>query len=312
MGKDKVDMYFAVNFTRSEWDKYMEIINNEFRQDLPWLYDDINFMVSYHYHKKKMDKIIDLFESDKRFNKIFLDSGAYSAHTQGSKIDIDEYIDFINQYHEKVNFYAELDVLSSPEESLENYIYMYDKVKEPEKLVPIYHTGERKSIIQEFNEYDYNVIGASDITYHFRPLRRKLINNVKLETDRKMHLFGITDFKLAYQYQNVVNSLDSITHKKEAGFGMIFDINDDDFTFNKIFVTDRAKYRKDYIDNIGSKEYSQNKIKHIEEKYGINFDDLREEYKYRVSFNIVTTLEIVHKLNKKESNMSTKKRKRLI
>ena len=50
-------------------------------------------------------------EQDKAVS-LFLDSGAYSAWTQGVEINIRDYIDFIKQHQDIIDIYANLDVIS--------------------------------------------------------------------------------------------------------------------------------------------------------------------------------------------------------
>ena len=90
-----------------------------------------------------------------------MDSGAFSVHHSGKTIDIDEYIEFINNTP-KVNLFATLDEIPFPElnsatasKSAEttwnNYCYMLKHVK-PEyrdKIVPVYHFGEPVSYIHK-------------------------------------------------------------------------------------------------------------------------------------------------------------------
>jgi len=105
-------------------------------------------------------KVINNWCDDKRKgkinNKIFIDSGAYTAHTQGKEVNVDEYISYINGIDSDINLFAQVDkipgrrgairtkeeLLFAPEESWKNYLYMREKVKSVEKLVPIFHQDE--------------------------------------------------------------------------------------------------------------------------------------------------------------------------
>ena len=51
---------------------------------------------------------------------LFLDSGAFSAETQGAKIDIQEYIDFIKEHQDVIEVYANLDVIGDPVSTWKN------------------------------------------------------------------------------------------------------------------------------------------------------------------------------------------------
>lgn len=89
---------------------------------------------------------------------IFIDSGAYSAYTKGAEIDVDAYIDWLNQYGDSFTVFAQVDFIpgksnveqdpeiytKAPQISWENYLYMRERLR-PElrdKLCPVYHQGE--------------------------------------------------------------------------------------------------------------------------------------------------------------------------
>lgn len=88
--------------------------------------------------------------------KLFVDSGAYTAYTKGVEIDVDEYIEFINSITTHVTIFAQVDkipgqygkpktkedIVQAPEISWKNYLYMRDKVLEPDKLLPVFHRRE--------------------------------------------------------------------------------------------------------------------------------------------------------------------------
>ena len=88
--------------------------------------------------------------------KLFVDSSAFSAHTLGSEVDIDDYIEYVNANQGMFDCIAELDkipgefrkpktreqLLEAPEISWNNYLYMRDRVIDNDKLLPIFHMGE--------------------------------------------------------------------------------------------------------------------------------------------------------------------------
>ena len=98
---------------------------------------------------------------------LFVDSGAFSAWTRGINIDIDEYIDFVNSIDTYTDMVASLDVIAgrlgypvSTQEYVEaaqaswnNYLYMYDKIKSPKKLIATYHFGEPIEYLNQILDY---------------------------------------------------------------------------------------------------------------------------------------------------------------
>lgn len=69
---------------------------------------------------------------------VFLDSGAFSAHTLGRHIDLQEYCDYVKANRDALDAYAVLDVIGNLDATLRNLRYMRDQGLDP---VAIYHAG---------------------------------------------------------------------------------------------------------------------------------------------------------------------------
>jgi hypothetical protein len=69
---------------------------------------------------------------------VFLDSGAFSAHTLGRKIDLDEYCRYVERHRPALAAYAVLDVIGNEAATRENLRIMRDRGLDP---VDIYHVG---------------------------------------------------------------------------------------------------------------------------------------------------------------------------
>lgn len=88
--------------------------------------------------------------------KLMLDNGAFTYHRKGGVINIDSYISYINDNIEYLDYAIALDdipgkwgeiktleqVTASPINTWNNYLYMIERVKQPEKLLPVFHMGE--------------------------------------------------------------------------------------------------------------------------------------------------------------------------
>ena len=88
--------------------------------------------------------------------KVFVDSGAFSAWSRGKEIDVDEYINYVNTNTNELTLFASVDNIpgeltrtptlkekqQSPILSWENYLYMRERVKDKDKLLPVFHIGE--------------------------------------------------------------------------------------------------------------------------------------------------------------------------
>lgn len=155
----KFDLYLA-SFDDNK------IIEDAWKNDWPLLYSQIN----------NRSVLMKRFDAPTN-GKLLVDSGAHSAHTKGIKLDLEEYIGFSNEHMDKITLYVQVDkipgvylmpktskdFLEAPELSWENYLYMREKSKDPDKLVPVFHMGEDMKWLR--NLCDYRFPDGSHIPY---------------------------------------------------------------------------------------------------------------------------------------------------
>lgn len=141
------------------------------------------------------------FHSKKKIlgRKLFLDSGAFSAFTQGKVIDLDVYIEYIKKYEPYLEVYAGLDVIGDYKATRKNIEYMESKGLSP---LPTFHF---KSPISELRrmikKYDYIALGGLVPLKLNRALMQKwldkcfaVINEETLKKGKpltKVHGFGV-------------------------------------------------------------------------------------------------------------------------
>ena len=75
-----------------------KIMNWFYESDCPLLYSQLN----------NRNYIYKRFEAESN-GKLFVDSGAHSAHTKGVKLDLDEYIGFANDHIDEITLYVQVD-----------------------------------------------------------------------------------------------------------------------------------------------------------------------------------------------------------
>lgn len=157
--------------------------------------------------------------------KLFIDSGAFSAHTKGRELDVDEYIEYLNARQGCFEVIAQVDkipgefgkkktreqLLEAPELSWENYLYMRDKVIDYNNLTPIFHQGEDFKHLHRMLETTFDgehipyigISPANDVSTKekakwfetvFRIIRDSSNPNVKT------HAFGMTSLDLLEKY----------------------------------------------------------------------------------------------------------------
>lgn len=233
-------------------------------------------------------------------NKLFIDSGAFSVAHNGKTVDIDQYIQYINDRPD-IPIFVELDEIPFPvlnsetakkcsEGSWRNYLYMKERVTHPGYLLPLYHFGEPKDALRRIlnTEVDgklpeYIGIGGrhgvstnlQDKYFHeiFSIIKASKNPNVKV------HAFGMTVIKLLEKFP--FYSADSTTWLQ---LGMNGNINTK--SYGIVNVSEKGKYNKDNVNNFNEK--AKKAIIEEIESYGYTLEEVATNYKSRLKFNIDT------------------------
>ncbi len=188
---------------------------------------------------------------------LFIDSGAYSIHSQGfekvakgkfSTIDafIDEYIDYVNELDDKIIAVAQVDhipgvfkqpkkpedYVESAELSWENYMYMRPKMRSPHKLIAVQHQGEAFENIKRMVDWrgpngeklEYLGISPSnDRSVGEKDIYLANVYDFLKKTSQPeihTHLFGYTSLPGLTKFPWY--SVDSTSHRLRAGYCKIF------------------------------------------------------------------------------------------
>ena len=277
------DLYFA-SATSTNTKNYL-LENN-----LPILY-------SQYYQRSDISKVIKKSDS-----KIFVDSGAHTAHTKNLEIDVDNYIEYINTISDDIYVFAQVDKIPgiylqpktkedwalAPKLSWDNFLYMYERVKEPKKLMMIHHQGENFKWLENMLEWTdktgnhINYIGLSPrgdvpvsskinyLSHCFNIIEKSSNPNVKT------HALGMTSLNVLEMFP--LYSADSTTWKLIAAMGSIIT------PWGVVYVSTRGKYNKDYLLNL-NKEIQDNILNYIELN-GFTFDDVSNTDNARYIINI--------------------------
>lgn len=162
---------------------------------------------SYHYIGKQIhvDKIR---EGGKR---VFLDSGAFSAHTLGKTIDLVAYCDYIKQNHDIIRFdenrilmASVLDGIGDPLQTYRNQLAMEEQGVRP---LPCFHYGEDERYLEYYiQNYEYITIGgmvpiSNPQLFHWLD---RIWNDYLVDGSGrariKVHGFGLTSVPLMDRY----------------------------------------------------------------------------------------------------------------
>lgn len=143
---------------------------------------------------------------------LFLDSGAFSAWTQGLTIDIQEYITFVKEHKDILEVYANLDVIGiggkqpnrlTAEKTLENQKIMEEAGLSP---LPCFHFGEPFEFLEYYiANYDYLALGVAGnsgikLIPWLDECFSKYICDAKGYPKVKVHGFAVTSLPLMLRY----------------------------------------------------------------------------------------------------------------
>lgn len=148
----------------------------------------------------------------KKKNKtdLFLDSGAFSAMTQGVDIDIYQYIDFIKRNKKYIEVYANLDVIGCAEGTWKNQKIMEKAGLNP---LPVFHYKEDEKYLKRYLKRGHEYIALGGLVTGERKTMRGFFDRMfsKFLCGKngmplvKVHGFGMTslDYMLRYPWYSV-------------------------------------------------------------------------------------------------------------
>jgi len=216
-----------------------KIIDYAYSENFPLLYSQIN-------NRGYILKHFDAQNEGRTSGKLLIDSGAHSAHTKGIKLDLEEYIGFVNDNINRLSLYVQVDkipgvylkpktakdFLEAPELSWENYLYMREKSADYNKLIPVFHQGEDFKWLENMCNYEFAngehipYIGLSprgDVSlqakYDFCAKCFSVIQSSK-NPKVKTHAFGATSLSMLERLP--FTSADSTTWVLVSAFGQVW------------------------------------------------------------------------------------------
>lgn len=89
---------------------------------------------------------------------LFLDSGAFTAFTKGTTIDIDEYVDFVKKNKHLIKVFANLDVIGDWKATKKNQEYIESRGVTP--LATFHFMSPLSELEVMLNKYDYIALGG--------------------------------------------------------------------------------------------------------------------------------------------------------
>ena len=128
---------------------------------------------------------------------IFLDSWGYSIRNSWLKLDVNDYVKFLQKYWKRFNVIANMDT-GSKKETLDNQALLEKETWL--KILPVYHASDfvswDLSLLEEYCEkYDYVWIGWVSWFHGSTETKEKYINycfKIAMKHKTKLHWFWIT------------------------------------------------------------------------------------------------------------------------
>ena len=271
---------------------------------------------------------------------LFIDSGAYSIHAQGfekvakgrfTKIEdfIDEYIEYCNNMDDKIIAVAQVDhipgvfkqpkrpedYVESAEMSWDNFLYMYPKMKSPEKLLCVFHQGEsfeHLSKMLEWKDPDGNklpYIGISPSNDRSTPEKDVYLKEVydfiakSSNPNVKTHLFGYTSIPGLPKFPWY--SCDSTSHRLRAAYCKVFTKKWGTISLSSKRAT-RTKSDQMFTEVADPNTLAE--LTNIAEKYGLTIQGLIDESSCRTVFDILQLQEYVRENPYKPTTIVRQKR----
>lgn len=297
-GDGKMDLYLV----GPEKENIMEVVTGQINSNMLFNYID---------GKKATDKYKEWIKP----KKLFIDSGAFSAWTKGKTIDVDEYINWINERSDYIDLYAQVDVIpgdilkghtqeqveEAAQATWENYLYMRPKMNKPEGLLYTFHVGEPFRYLEQ--ALDWRDENGKPIPYMAlggmvgkpMPVKKSFLDTcfkiIKKSSnpDIKIHAFGMTSFPLLEQYP--ITSADSTSWIMTGANGNIMT------DAGIIAVSDQMAKLPTHYSHLP--KHHQEEFQKTIEEFGFTLDELRESRDNRIMFN-------ARYMHKKASNLEYK------
>lgn len=249
--------------------------------------DDLpHILESYHYINKQ--QYVDAIRNNN--DKVFLDSGAFSAHTLGVEIDIKEYCEYIKRnsdiwrIEDGAVMCSVLDGIGDPLKTYQNQWIMEQLGAKP---LPCFHFGEDERYLEEYvKNYSYITIGGmvgrtSEAlkTWLDRIWERYMVDGSG-KPRLKVHAFGITAIPIMERYPWY--SVDSSSWIQSTSFGVIVSPK-----HGPLRISDKSPSRHDAGQHISTlTPIEQDYVLQMLEKQGFTYERLSTVYQSRAAYNL--------------------------
>lgn len=245
-----------------------------------------HILESYHYVGRQ--RYVDQMRADDA--KVFLDSGAFSAHSLGVNISIIDYCDYIKRNIDILRvedgdvMASVLDGIGDPLQTWRNQLEMEDRGAKP---LPCFHFGEDPRYLDWYiKNYNYITIGGmvgrstEQLCNWLDRIWEKHLIDSSGNARIKVHAFGITAIPVMERYPWY--SVDSSSWIQSAAFGSIITPS-----HGPMKVSDKSPSRHDAGQHVTTlTQIEQNYVYKMLEDQGFTYERLSTIYESRAAYNL--------------------------
>ena len=245
-----------------------------------------NLLESYHYVEGQ--RYVDAMRMDGV--KVFLDSGAFSAHSLGVEINIEHYCDYIKRNKDILRvedgavMASVLDGIGDPLKTYRNQLIMEQLGAKP---LPCFHFGEDERYLEWYvKNYSYITLGGmvgrpvADLRKWLDRVWEKHLVDGSGRPRLKVHAFGITSIAIMERYPWY--SVDSSSWIQAAAFGSIITP-----THGPISVSEKSPSRHvagQHATTLTTME--QQYLFEMLAQQGFTYERLSQVYESRAAYNL--------------------------
>lgn len=299
--RQALDLYLAGSYAETE-----ETMEQVVPSNVLFSYENLQI------HDPKGLDIYHMFGS-----KLFIDSGAYSMWTKGVQINVDEYINWLNERADYLDLFGQVDAIPGTKEggatyqevreaaqkTWENYLYMRSKLKNPKGLLYTFHVGEPKEFLQRALEWTdengdhipYIALGGmvgktAQVRENFLEMCFSIIRKSS-NPNVKVHAFGMTSRDLLSKFP--ITSADSTSWIMTAATGGIMT------DFGTVTVSSNQAADPSHYSHLPA-----HLLKEFEKKvgeFGFTLDELANERNKRIVHNARFMKDRISKIQYKPS-----------
>lgn len=220
--------------------------------------------------------------------KLMIDNGEFTFHRKGGSLNIDEYIQWLNDNDECIDYAIALDkipgrwghvktreeIAQAPEQTWNNYCYMYERVKSPKKLLPVFHQYDNFKWLEQILKSgmpEYICLsGNKELTNKQREDWYETCYSYiyKLNPNVKVHCLGSATLQNAERFP--FTSMDATSWIMTGANGSILT------DVGVVYVGTAIKLS----------DIERQAVEKIVSKYGLTVDDVITNYKARMVANV--------------------------